>query len=58
MSIEDQIQYHARRAARELDQGLGALSSAAARAHLELSSLHLARVRDLQGDEAPVRQEH
>lgn len=58
MSVEEQIQYHEQRAMRELDQGLVAKSVPAARAHLELSSLHLARVRDLQGatagSEAPV----
>ena len=54
MSIEDQIRYHSTRAMRELDQGLSADSPAAARAHLELSSLHLQRARALgQGDEEP-----
>ena len=49
MSLDDQIQYHEQRAMRELDQGLVAASVPAARAHLELSSLHLAKARDLQG---------
>jgi len=49
MSVEEQIQYHQGRAMRELDLGVGAQSSAAARAHLQLSSLHLARMRDLMG---------
>ena len=49
MSVQDQIQYHSGRAMRELDQGLVASCVAAARAHLQLSSLHLAKMRDLQG---------
>ena len=52
MSIQDQIEYHSGRARRELDQGLVAASVPAARAHLQLSSLHLARVRALSGAEA------
>jgi hypothetical protein len=49
MSVEEQIQYHSSRAMRELDQGLVASCVAAARAHLQLSSMHLAKMRDLQG---------
>jgi hypothetical protein len=49
MSVDDQIRYHEQRAMRELDQGLVAACVPAARAHLQLSSLHLARARDLQG---------
>jgi hypothetical protein len=48
MSVENQIQYHAQRAMRELDQGLAATPAAAAQAHMKLSSLHLERMRDLQ----------
>jgi hypothetical protein len=51
MSKDDQIQHHAQRATREMDQGLSAKSAAAARAHLELSSLHLQRARALGGRE-------
>lgn len=49
MSIEEQIEYHSHRAMRELDQGLIASCVAAARAHLQLSSLHMSRMRDLRG---------
>jgi len=49
MSKDDQIQYHTERAMRELDQGLTAGSEAAARAHLQLSSLHMQRARALGG---------
>ena len=49
MSVQEQIHYHEQRAMHELDQGLVAASVPAARAHLQLSSLHLARARDLQG---------
>lgn len=49
MTVEEQIRYHSDRAMRELDQGLVAQSSAAARAHLQLSSLHLSKMRDLHG---------
>ena len=50
MRDEDQIQYHTQRAMRELDQGLLASCAEAARAHLQLSSLHLSRLRSLQGN--------
>lgn len=50
MSREEQIRYHEQRAKRELDQGRAAASVPAARAHLQLSSLHLAKARDLQGE--------
>ena len=49
MSIQDQIEYHSQRAIRELDQGLMAACVPAARAHLQLSSLHLSRMRELRG---------
>ncbi|HEY0116357.1 MAG TPA: hypothetical protein VGB54_11595 [Allosphingosinicella sp.] len=49
MSIQEEIHYHQQRAMRELDQGMVAASVPAARAHLQLSSLHMAKVRDLQG---------
>lgn len=57
MKPEKLIEYHSARAMKELDLGLLAASSAAAEAHLKLSSLHLARVRDLgEGtDELPRR---
>lgn len=48
MSIEARIQYHADRAMRELDMGLAAACTAAARAHLQLSSLHMTRIQELR----------
>jgi hypothetical protein len=47
MSHSTLIGYHSDRATRELDLGMAASSPAAARAHLELASLHMARVREL-----------
>lgn len=47
MSHELLVRYHSTRATQELDLGLTARSGAAARAHLTLASLHLARLRDL-----------
>ena len=49
MSNEDQIAYHSKRAMKELDLGLMARSIPAARAHMQLSSLHLQRARELSG---------
>ena len=43
----DDIQYHQARAARELDMGLSTSCLNAARAHLQLSSLHMQRAREL-----------
>jgi hypothetical protein len=45
----DDIQYHQTRAARELDMGLSTSCLNAARAHLQLSSLHMRRARELGG---------
>lgn len=47
--MNDQIKYHEDRAAREMAFGLTAQSIPAARAHLQLSSLHRERVRALGG---------
>ncbi len=44
------IDYHRERASQELNLGLTTTCMAAARAHLRLSSLHMERVRMLQGD--------
>lgn len=47
MHRQDELSYHSERATRELDLGLTAGSSMAARAHLELASMHMQRVRQL-----------
>jgi len=49
MGVEELIEYHRRRARRELDLGLTASNFNAARSHMKLSSLHLERVREIQG---------
>ena len=54
MSNEDQIAYHSKRAMKELDLGLMAGSIPAARAHMQLSSLHLQRARELSGQSGPA----
>jgi hypothetical protein len=45
--MAEHIQYHQDRAARELSLGLTANCIAAARAHLQLSSMHREKVRAL-----------
>lgn len=45
----EEIEYHRTRARRELNLGLTSSSIPAARAHLRLSSLHLERLRALEG---------
>lgn len=47
MQPADQIEYHSRRSSLELDLGLRASSIVAAKAHLELSTLHLRRAQAL-----------
>ena len=47
--VADRAEFHRQRAEHELDVGLIASSPAAARAHLELSSLHHRRARELGG---------
>lgn len=44
----ERAEFHRQRAEHELDIGLIASSTAAARAHLELSSLHHRRARELE----------
>ncbi len=46
----EQIEYHQERAARELSLGLTASSVQAARAHLQLSSMHREQLRALGAD--------
>jgi hypothetical protein len=48
MHLPDDSNYHSSRAMQELDRGLTARSAAAARAHLQLSSLHLQRAMTLE----------
>ena len=43
-----QVDYHRQRALRERDLGQSAASPAAARAHIELSVLHLRRAQELE----------
>ena len=50
----EHVEYHEQRAARELSLGLTAQSMAAARAHLQLSSMHRERMRALGGDSPRV----
>jgi hypothetical protein len=54
MSKEEAVSYHSRRATHELDLGLTAESGTAARAHLQLASMHMERVRELTGASPPA----
>lgn len=47
MSAQDKIDYHSNRVVAEIDSALRAGSVIAARAHFNLSSLHLERLRGL-----------
>jgi hypothetical protein len=49
---EDAVRYHSQRATQELDLGLTAGSSPVARAHLQLASMHMQRVRELTGTQS------
>ena len=49
MSRQDALSYHSERATRELDLGMTAESANVARAHFELASMHLDRVREFTG---------
>lgn len=49
MHRQDAASYHSRRATHELDLGLVAQNGRAARAHLQLASMHMQRVRELIG---------
>ena len=46
---DDEIAYHAARAAEEIDRGLTAGCPEAARAHLRLSTLHSDKIREMSG---------
>jgi hypothetical protein len=47
MYQQEDVEYHRRRATKELDCGLTAKHIGAARTHLKLASMHLQRVREL-----------
>ncbi len=49
MANDDEIQFHSNRVTAEIDQARRAASLKAAHAHLQLSALHLERVRVLAG---------
>lgn len=53
MQQQDDLDYHKRRATHELDRGLTAKDTNAARAHMTLASMHMQRVRDLTAPSAP-----
>jgi len=53
MPKQDALTYHSQRATRELDLGLTADLNSVARAHLQLASMHMQRVRELNGDMPP-----
>lgn len=54
MSIEERISHHVDRAFEELDRARAAASPEAAIAHLDLSELHLGRMRDLSRTPPPA----
>ncbi|MDT9597358.1 hypothetical protein [Sphingosinicella rhizophila] len=51
----DDLAYHSDRARHELHLGLVSKCMRAARAHLQLSSLHMKKVLDLQTEERKAR---
>lgn len=53
MSRQDRIDHHARRAHDELDKARAAESTEAALAHLELSELHLGRMKAAADEPRP-----
>ncbi len=55
MQREQQLEYHTQRASRELDLGLSAQSTNAARSHLQLASMHMQRVKELSTSPAECR---
>ena len=48
MAENEAVEYHRRRATRELHLGLETACAAAARSHLKLSALHFKRLRQLE----------
>ena len=53
MSRQDRIQHHAGRALEELDRARSAASPEAAMAHLDLSELHLGKMKQLSDEPTP-----
>lgn len=49
MGVEELIEYHRGRARSEMDLGLTATNFNAAWAHMKLSSLHMQKLRQIQG---------
>ena len=56
MSLQERISHHADRAFEELDRARAADSVEAAIAHLDLSELHLGRMKELSSTPPPVLQ--
>jgi hypothetical protein len=56
MSTNDRIRHHAQRAMEELDRARAAASPEAAIAHLDLSELHLGRMKALSDETRPALQ--
>jgi hypothetical protein len=55
MATADEITFHSKRAMAELDMATRAASVPAARAHFNLSTLHLERMRQLCASEGIAR---
>jgi hypothetical protein len=56
MSIQERITHHADRAFEELDRARAASTPEAAIAHLDLSELHLGRMKELSRTPPPALQ--
>jgi hypothetical protein len=54
MSIEDRISHHADRALEEFDRARAAACPEAAMAHLDLSELHVGRMKELSRTPPPA----
>jgi hypothetical protein len=54
MSLKERISHHAGRAFEELDRARAAASPEAAIAHLDLSELHLGRMKELSSTPRPA----
>ena len=56
MSLQERISHHAGRALEELDRARAAATPEAAIAHLDLSELHLGRMKELSRTPPPALQ--